>query len=419
MAFTRLLVSFAAVSTIAEGARISKKRQSSKQPETKFIAGVPVTNYQLAYTSETSFAEVDGVQPKQDWTVVVDTVTSDEEIHSLCQLGECKGEGHPSEGGVPFFEVRATEEELEKLIQTSNGAVKFVEPDSAVSLYPVEVKPQAATWGLNRIRHSQRRASGRGVDVYILDTGIRTSHNEFRGRAEPTLDMTQGRREVCSRFSSTCARDRQGHGTHCAGTAAGARYGVAPAARLRAVKVLGDNGSGQFSWAIEALDYIATRGGRSRVASMSLGAATVVQAMRAAVDAAVGVGVIVVVAAGNDNHDACRNSPAFVSSALTIGSTDSRDRRSGFSNFGRCVNLWAPGSGVLSAFSSSDSATRTLSGTSMACPHVSGAAALILERNPRYNTHQVHQRIRSVTENGVIQGLKPGDTNRFLRVVGL
>jgi len=423
MGFTRLLVVSSAATSImtASGARISKKRSSSNHTETKFIAGVPVTNYHLAYTSEASFVEVDGLQPKQDWTVVVEAATSDEEIHTLCQLGECKAEGHPSKGGVPFFEVRATEGELEQLIQKSNGAVKFVEPDSAVSLFPAEVVQRQGpqTWGLYRINHRQRVSNGRGTDVYILDTGIRKTHSEFQGRAIPTLDMTRGIKEVCSRHSSTCAADRQGHGTHCAGTAGGAKFGVAPAATLRAVKVLGDQGRGQWSWAVEGLDYIATSGG-SRVASMSLGGPQVLQAMKTAVDAAVAVGVIVVVAAGNENHDACRNSPAFVPSALTISSIDKwGDRRSGFSNFGSCVDLWAPGAETYSAGYRSDSDFQVLSGTSMACPHVAGAAALILEKYPGYNSHQVHQIIRSKADKGKIPGLKPGDTNEILRVHGI
>jgi len=420
MAFVRLIVaSSAAASMLASGARVAKRRHSSQEPATKFIAGVPVANYQLAYTSASSYIEIDGLEPKQDWSVVMEPSTSDEEIHRLCQLGECKAEGHPSKGGVPFFEVRATEEELGQLIHVSGGAVKFVEPDVLVSLSPEDaVKPQSELWGLERIGSSQRSSSGRGTSVYILDTGIRKTHNDFGGRVVPTLDMTLSDKE-CSSTSSTCSADRQGHGTHCAGTAAGSTYGVAPAATLRAIKVLGDNGSGQFSWSYDALDFLATEGIRPAVASMSLGARTVVQAMKTAVDTAVEAGIIVVVSGGNNNGDSCLSSPAYVPSALTIGSTDSRDQRSWFSNYGVCVYLWAPGSGILSAGVESDEASKTLSGTSMACPHVSGAAALVLEKNPDFNTHQVHQKLRGAGEFDVIKGLTEDDENLLLQVVGL
>merc|ERR1719512_39710 len=152
----------------------------------------------------------------------------------------------------------------------------------------------------------------------------------------------------------SCAGDVQGHGTHCAGTAGGETYGVAPSASVRAIKVLGDNGSGSWSWSYGALDWLATNQVRPAVASMSLGGQGTQQAMADAVDAAVNAGVVVVVAGGNSNSDACRFSPAFVPSAITVGSTDSRDRRSSFSNYGACTNIWAPGSSVLSASHTSD-----------------------------------------------------------------
>merc|ERR1719454_2515895 len=172
---------------------------------------------------------------------------------------------------------------------------------------------------------------------------------------------------------------------HCAGTAGGSTYGVAPSAQVRSVKVLSDQGSGSWSWSYSALDWLATGGVRPAVASMSLGGSGTQQAMKDAVDAAVASGVTVVVAAGNDNSDACGFSPAYVPSAITVGSTDSRDYRSSFSNYGRCVDIWGPGSSVLSAGHTSDTATATYSGTSMACPHVSGGAALVLGRDSSKN----------------------------------
>merc|ERR550539_1425903 len=294
-------------------------------------------------------------------------------------MNGCNLVGHPA-GGVPFIEMRGTEKDLEAVLKISDGAAKYVEPDAEVHMIPeIEADDvEAATWGLNRIGADQRGRAGSGSTVFVLDTGVRISHQEFSGRAVPALDMTVGNPVECNGDMS-CAGDRQGHGTHCAGTAAGVSFGVAPSAAVQSVKVLSDGGSGSWSWSYYALDWLATNQVRPAVASMSLGGSGTQQAMADAVDAAVNAGVVVAVAGGNSNSDACRFSPAFVPSAITVGSTDSRDRRSSFSNYGACTNIWAPGSAVTSAGHRSDTGTATFSGTSMACPHVSGGAALVLE----------------------------------------
>merc|ERR1719150_93404 len=174
--------------------------------------------------------------------------------------------------------------------------------------------------------------------------------------------------------------------------------------------------SGQWSWSYDALDWLATGRVRPAVASMSLGGSGTQQAMKSAVDAAVNSGVVVVVAAGNKNSDACGFSPAFVPSAITVGSTDSLDRRSSFSNYGSCTNIWAPGSSILSAGHRSDTGTATFSGTSMACPHVAGGAALVLERNPGFNYAKVLETLQNEAIADQITDLRAGDVNRLLFV---
>merc|ERR1740123_2700499 len=275
----------------------------------------------------------------------------------------------------------------------------------------------AATWGLNRVGADQRGRSGAKATIFVLDTGVRVTHNDFSGRAAPALDMTIGAPKECGSDLS-CAGDKQGHGTHCAGTAAGDTFGVAPGSAVRSIKVLSDQGSGSWSWSYYALDWMAQSSTRPAIASMSLGGSGTQQAMQDAVDAAVNSGVVVVVAGGNSNSDACRFSPAFVPSAITVGSTTSRDRRSSFSNYGSCTDIWAPGSDVVSASHRSDTGSTSLSGTSMACPHVSGGAALVLDANPSFAASAV---LGQLTENAVknaLSGLKSGDTNVLLNVEG-
>merc|ERR1719330_1975471 len=300
----------------------------------------------------------------------------------MCKTNKngCNLAGHPH-GGVPFIEMRGSERDLEAVLKQSKGAAKYVEPDSEVSMIPeIEAGIEAATWGLNRVAADQRGRSGAGATVFVLDTGVRSTHNEFGNRAASALDMTSGSPVECN------------------GDLGGASDG------------------GSWSWSYGALDWLATGQTRPAVASMSLGGSGTQQAMRDAVDAAVNSGVTVVVAGGNSNSDASNFSPAFVPSAITVGSTDSNDRRSSFSNYGSCTDIWAPGSSVYSAGVASDTAYATYSGTSMACPHVSGGAALVLEANPSMKSSAVIAELLATAATNIITDLKAGDTNALLYV---
>jgi len=279
----------------------------------------------------------------------------------------------------------------------------------------VEGTEEAATWGLKRIGAATRATTGRGVHIHIMDSGIRRTHTDFGGRVVSTLDYTNFGDPSCE-GRGLCAGDLDGHGTHCAGTAGGATYGVAPEATIHSVKVLGQGGFGELAWINGAIDWIAVHGQRPAVTSMSLGGPGNQQSMRVAVDTSVASGVTVIVAAGNEEADACKFTPSFIPSAITVGSTDLQDQVSFFSNFGACTNIWAPGSSVLSAGHRNDEDQKSMSGTSMACPHVSGAAALLLETTPTLSSAELLQMLQEGAARDVIKHQTRKDTNRLLYV---
>merc|ERR550539_905606 len=194
-------------------------------------------------------------EEEQEWVIVVKPGTTDAQVERMCKTSKtgCNLVGHMN-GGVPFVELRGTEQDLEAVLSAAAGAARYVEPDQEVYMIPEldADNVEAATWGLTRIGADQRGRSGAGATVFVLDTGVRVSHQDFSGRASPALDMTSGEPVECNGDQS-CAADRQGHGTHCAGNAAGESYGVAPSAAVKSVKVLSDQGSGSWSWSYYAL----------------------------------------------------------------------------------------------------------------------------------------------------------------------
>ena len=260
-----------------------------------------------------------------------------------------------------------------------NPRVLSVEEDVDVTVDPTAAEVQVnATWGLDRIDQRALPLNGTysapntasSVVAYVVDTGVDGTHSEFTGRVAAGFDAVSG---------SDGRSDCNGHGTHVAGTIAGSTYGVAKAARVVPVRVLDCTGSGSVSGVIAGLDWIAKNrpSGQRAVVNMSLGTASVVSSLDSAVASLVASGVSVVVAAGNSATDACTSSPARVASAITVGATTTTDGRASFSNFGSCLDLFAPGSNITSARAGGGSTT--LSGTSMAAPHVAGVAALLLE----------------------------------------
>ncbi|KAI8065697.1 serine protease 1 [Gongronella butleri] len=316
--------------------------------------------------------------------------------------------------------------EIINLIRSSKD-VLYVEKDSMV--YANELQ-RNAPWGLARVSHRNRLsfstfnkyaydqgAAGEGVKVYVIDTGINVEHVDFEGRAEWGQTIPSGDED----------EDGNGHGSHCAGTIAGKTYGVAKKAEPVAVKVLRSNGSGTMSDVVKGVEWAtiahqtneqdAKKAGKKfkgSVANMSLGGGKS-RSLDLAVDGAVDAGVVFAVAAGNDNADACNYSPAASQEAITVGASTLSDDRAYFSNFGTCVDVFAPGLNILSTWRGSKYATNTISGTSMASPHVAGLAAYLLSTLDEPATpKQIKDLILSLATKGVLTDVGKGSPNLLI-----
>lgn len=294
----------------------------------------------------------------------------------------------------------------------NNPKVLFVELDQP--MYALDTQSPSPSWGLDRI--DQRAlplnstftasAKGAGVNAYIVDTGISSTHVDFTGR------MSTG---FSSIVDGNGTNDCNGHGTHVAGTTAGTTYGIAKSATLIPVRVLDCIGSGTTSGVIAGLDWIVGHhtAGTLAVANMSLGGGASA-ALDAAVQNVINDGVVMAVAAGNDGLNACNYSPARAANAITVGSTTTTDARSTFSNTGTCVDIFAPGSSITSAWIGNTTAISTISGTSMAAPHVAGVAAVLIGRFPTSTPAQIATMLRTSATPNVVTSAGTGSPNYLL-----
>ncbi len=340
----------------------------------------------------------------------VDVSEIDGESERMCGGGKAKKE-RTFKHAVKGFTGRLTAATIEEFRR--NPKVKYIEQNQVVQIVATQT---GATWGIDRIDQANLpldqsytyTTDGSTVDVYIFDTGVRSGHVEFGGR-------------VNGGFSAIAAEptpeDGNGHGTHVAGTVGGSIYGVAKGVNIIPVKVLSATGSGTNAGVIAGLDWAVAQhaAGQPAVGNMSLGGGAST-ALDAAVRRCVADGIVMVVAAGNSNVDARNSSPARVTEAITVGATTSTDARSSFSNYGAVVDIFAPGSSITSAYYTSNTALAALSGTSMASPHVAGAAALYLEYAQGSTPAQVETGLKQFSAVGRLTGVPRGTVNNLLQI---
>lgn len=374
----------------------------------------------------------------KNWIIQLVPDASGEDIDKVCLHAynisriKCARKGRPSLGGIGFLVVRMNSQDLESLIE-SVETIAFTEEDAVVHAtydnVTVAPKDTAQTrgdqkiksWALDRIDaryglddsyETALNTTGRNVHIYILDTGIDTSHPDFEGRAIPTLDATVVGEEC--KGNPMCALDLNGHGTNVAGAAGSKTFGVAKASTLHAVKVLGDDGRGMTSNTLAAMDWIASNAEVPAVVTMSFVREGASSAQQVAIEHLATRDITVVVAAGNDDADACQYSPASVSSAITVGSIGIQDDRSDFSNFGGCVDMWAPGSDVPTTGLKHD--WERSSSTSIAASFVAGGAALVLSFNAKLTHLKVEHVIGKMATRDVLFNAK--NSSNLLLYVG-
>jgi len=371
-------------------------------------------------------------------------------------------QGHPSDGGLCVLVLAGTERQLENFLiarkwpiiptietdadwsvipeveqgelhldtagqlEVSDSGQRWFMWDDAPTKPPVD-KSLPLSWGLDRIdsykgldegfKPPPQMHAGKGVHVYVMDSGIRTTHSEFGGRAIPTLEALGTSSPIeCKAKNSSCATDKHGHGTHCAGIIGGKTFGVASEVQLHAVKTMTDRGIGSFSWFIQALDWVMLEGKRPAVISANLGSRSSAESIVNAVESVVSAGLSVVVAAGNQHGDACFTSPANAPSAITVGATGGDDARAAFSNYGSCLDIFAPGRRILSTSHQSDTGVSSSSGTSFAASHAAGALGLMLGEDPSRKPKELSELLVLRGAVGVVHKTMAGSPNLLLNV---
>ncbi|MCI3932834.1 S8 family peptidase [Streptomyces sp. AN091965] len=311
------------------------------------------------------------------------------------------------------YEVHASEAEAKKL--AADPAVTSVVQNRTYKV--AGTQPNPPSWGLDRIdqrnlpldqKYTYPDKAGEGATVYIIDTGVRKSHQDFGGRAADGYDAVD---------NDNVAQDGHGHGTHVAGTVGGTAHGVAKKAKIVGVRVLNNQGSGTTAQVVAGIDWVTKNAVKPAVANMSLGGPAD-SALDTAVRNSIAAGITYAVAAGNETTNASTRSPARVTEAITVGATTNTDAKASYSNFGTVLDLFAPGSSITSTWNTNDTATNTISGTSMASPHVAGAAALYVAENPAATPAQVSQALVSAATPNVVGSPGTGSPNRLLYVGG-
>ncbi|WP_089102996.1 S8 family peptidase [Streptomyces hyaluromycini] len=296
----------------------------------------------------------------------------------------------------------------------ADPAVATVEQDQTVRL--TDTTQSSAPWGLDRIDQASLPLSGTytypdtagsGVTVYVIDTGVRITHTQISGRASYGYDAVDG---------DTTASDGNGHGTHVATTIAGSTYGVAKKANIVAVRVLDNSGSGTTAGVIAGIDWVTSNHTAPAVANMSLGGSASTT-LDTAVANSIASGVTYAIAAGNSSANASSYSPARVSTAITVGATTSSDAKASYSNYGSVLDIFAPGSSITAGYNTSDTATAVLSGTSMATPHVAGAAAVYLAGHTSATPAQVATALVNGATSNVLTSVGTGSPNKLLKLV--
>ncbi|MGW0735230.1 S8 family peptidase [Streptomyces sp. NPDC002851] len=309
------------------------------------------------------------------------------------------------------YAVEASEAEAKRF--AADPAVDSVVQNRTFKVSATQNNPPS--WGLDRIdqknlpldsKYTYPDSAGQGVTVYVIDTGVRISHTDFGGRASYGYDAVD---------NDNTAQDGHGHGTHVAGTVAGTAHGVAKKAKIVGVRVLNNQGSGTTAQVVAGIDWVTRNAVKPAAANMSLGGGAD-SALDTAVRNSIAAGITYSLAAGNENTDASTKSPARVAEGITVGATTRSDSRASYSNYGSVLDLFAPGSSITSTWNSSDTATNTISGTSMAAPHVAGAAALHLADNPNATPAQVRDALVAASSTGVVTSPGSGSPNRLLNV---